>query len=457
MPELLLGAGKEQVVSVALTELVSTIDEVIITDEANPRKPLNEMAAVSTKLLPINEARRQASSLQDPARIVSAYAGVTGDDYLENSIVIRGNSSRGLLWRLEGVEIPNPNHFAEEGAASGGVSIISAHMLADSDFITSAFPARYGNALSGVLDLRLRNGNAEKREYSVQAGTMGLDIGLEGPLLKGTQASYLFNYRYSLFSLLKGTPVAIGSRNQATQFQDASFKLHFPTRSLGTFSFFGTGGISKYAIDSVTATGQNKSDVGVVGISHQFQINTGTSVYTVLSFSGTRIGQYRQFLDTQADTASSYFEEAFAKGYARASVSIHKKWNASHLLEAGSTLTQLSYSLKDTYQPALATGRPFSLFDDQGKAPLLQNYVSWRYRAGYKWTFTGGLHGMYFGLTRRTSVEPRAGFIWQLTHTHSLHGGALNHCSITLPASSYQIKHKFSTTAIWTSPKPVIM
>jgi hypothetical protein len=200
LPELLIGTGKENIITVQLTELISSISEVIITDEAVRMESLNEMAAVSTKLLPMTVAKRYASSLQDPARIVSAYAGVTGDDYLENSIVIRGNSSRGLLWRLEGVEIPNPNHFADEGSASGGVSIMSANVLADSDFITSAFPARYGNALSGVLDLRLRNGNTEKQEYTIQAGTMGIDLAAEGPFKKGLKASYMVNYRYSMFS-----------------------------------------------------------------------------------------------------------------------------------------------------------------------------------------------------------------------------------------------------------------
>ncbi len=178
---LLVGAGAETVLPVELTEAVTPMAEVVVTDAANRLEPLDGMATVSARPLPMAEAKRYAASLNDPARITSGYAGVSGDDYLENALVVRGNSSRGLLWRLEGVEIPNPNHFADEGASGGGVSIVSAHMLANSDFLTGAFPARYGNALSGVLDLRLRNGNSEKREYAVQAGTMGLDVALEGP------------------------------------------------------------------------------------------------------------------------------------------------------------------------------------------------------------------------------------------------------------------------------------
>ncbi len=430
LPQLLVGTGKELVVSAELTEQVAQMGEVVVTDEANRMEPLNEMTAVSTRLLPISEAKRQASSLRDPARIVSGYAGVTGDDYLENSLVIRGNSSRGLLWRLEGVEIPNPNHFTEEGSASGGVSIISANLLADSDFITGAFPARYGNALSGVLDLRLRNGNAEKREYAVQVGTMGLDVALEGPLKKGWRASYLLNYRYSLFSLLNRVGFVNHLTNQATHFQDATFKINFPTRRLGIFSVFGTGGLSSYAIDSALTTGQNESDVGVLGISHQFQINSSTSIHTVFSLSGTRIGQFRQWAKPGTDSSFHTSGENFAKGYARASVLLYKKWNASHLLEGGFTLSQLSYNFRDKAHGDGISGSHLSLFDDQGKAALVQSYLSWRYRIGEKWTLVSGLHGLYFGLNQRVSFEPRTGVTWQFHPNHSLHAGVGVHSRI---------------------------
>jgi hypothetical protein len=300
---------------------------------------------------------------------------------------------------------------------------MSANMLADSDFITSAFPARYGNALSGVLDLRLRNGNAEKQEYTIQAGTMGLDLAVEGPFKKGAKASYLVNYRYSMFSLLNRTSFAIQTKNQATHFQDATFKIYVPTSHLGTFSVFGTGGLSNFATDSVTATGQNQSDVGVLGLAHQFQFNASTSVHTVLSLSGTRIGQYRQFSPVNTDSSSQYAEEDFRKGYARASVLFYKKWKASHLLEAGLTLSQLSYNFRDYHQPENATSRSSSLFDDSGKAGLVQSHLSWRYRLGDKWTVITGVHALYFGLTQRTSLEPRAGLTWQFHPKHSLHGG----------------------------------
>lgn len=156
--------------------------------------------------------------------------------------MIRGNTPNGLLWRMEGVDIPNPNHFANVGAASGGISIFSAQLLANSDFLTGAFPAEYGNALSSVFDLKLRRGNNAKRENTIQAGVLGIDISSEGPFSKRYKGSYLFNYRYSTLGLLSRIGVNIGPG--VTTFQDFSFNVYLPTHKLGTLTLFGFGGLA---------------------------------------------------------------------------------------------------------------------------------------------------------------------------------------------------------------------
>jgi hypothetical protein len=419
---LLVGAGSETVLPVELTEAVTPMAEVVVTDAANRLEPLDGMATVSARPLPMAEAKRYAASLNDPARITSGYAGVSGDDYLENALVVRGNSSRGLLWRLEGVEMPNPNHFADEGASGGGVSIVSAHVLAHSDFLTGAFPARYGNALSGVLDLRLRNGNAEKREYAVQAGTMGLDVALEGPFRKGKGASYLVNGRYSLFSLLNRAGFNVGNANTATRFGDAAFKLHFPAGRGGVFSVFGVGGLSGYHLDSVYVTGRNRSDMGVVGVSHGWQAGPTTSLRTVLSLSGTRIGSDRT--PSPGDNPVEMHRDDFRKSFARASVTLHKKLSARHLLEAGVTYSHLAYRFRDSRE-ATPGGQwqDGTLFDDAGNTALVQGYLSGQYRLGEQLTLTGGLHALYFGLNGHTSAEPRAGLTWKFRPNQALRVG----------------------------------
>ncbi|MEM8888859.1 MAG: carboxypeptidase-like regulatory domain-containing protein, partial [Bacteroidota bacterium] len=203
LPNVEVTAGKEVVLELQMTERVETLDAVTITDAQSKANSINEFSTLSARTLTIEEASRYAASIADPARQAQNFAGVAnaGDD-IYNDIVIRGNSPRGLLWRLEGIEILNPNHFASLGSSGGAVSMLSSNVLRASDFFTGAFPAEYGNALSGVFDLRFRTGNNEKREMTFGAGFMGLEFAGEGPFRKDSDASYLFNYRYSTLSIL---------------------------------------------------------------------------------------------------------------------------------------------------------------------------------------------------------------------------------------------------------------
>jgi hypothetical protein len=200
LPNILVNSGKEVVLTIPIDEDITQLDEIVIRPDLEKNKPLNEMATVSTRAFSVEETRRFAAAVNDPARAAVSFAGVVSADDGSNSISIRGNSPFGLLWRMEGVDIPNPNHFADVGSSGGGISILSSQLLANSDFSTGAFPAEYGNALAGVFDLNLRKGNNEKHEYTVQAGFLGMDVAMEGPFAKNYRGSYLINYRYSTLS-----------------------------------------------------------------------------------------------------------------------------------------------------------------------------------------------------------------------------------------------------------------
>ena len=208
LPNVIVNSGKEVVLTIAIEEDVMQMQELVITATEKDRA-LNDMSVVSARTFSVEETRKFAAAVNDPARMVTSFAGVVSADDGNNSISIRGNSPFGLLWRMEGVDIPNPNHFANAGTAGGGISILSSQLLANSDFSTGAFAAEYGNALSGVFDLRLRKGNNEKNEYTFQAGFLGTDIAAEGPLGKN-KGSYLINYRYSTLTLLSKMGVPIG-------------------------------------------------------------------------------------------------------------------------------------------------------------------------------------------------------------------------------------------------------
>jgi len=180
--QLLVTAGKETVLEIALTEAVGTLQTVVVSGQAKPGEALNEMATVSARSFSVEETGRYAAGIFDPARMAMNFAGVSGGNDLSNEIVVRGNTPRGLVWRLEGIEVPNPNHFGGMGSGGGAISMLSSSTLATSDFYTAAFPSEYGNAISGVFDIKLRKGNEERREYAVMVGLLGIEAWLKGPL-----------------------------------------------------------------------------------------------------------------------------------------------------------------------------------------------------------------------------------------------------------------------------------
>jgi len=265
MDNLLIGTGKEILLDIEIVESVIQMKELVINANQTRPAPINKLAVVSARSFTTEETKRYAVSLGDPGRLASAYAGVSGGDDTTNELVIRGNSPRGLLWMLEGIEIPSPSHFASEGSASGGISMLSTNVMSRSDFFTGAFPSQYGNALSGVFDINLRRGNNEKREHTLQAGLLGLDLATEGPFTRGKQSSYLVNYRYSTLAILDGIGLQLLEENEENIFQDLSFKINLPTEKLGRFSVFGLGGLSKEEEAFNNFFCFETSDMGVVG------------------------------------------------------------------------------------------------------------------------------------------------------------------------------------------------
>ncbi|MGE3824208.1 MAG: carboxypeptidase-like regulatory domain-containing protein, partial [Bacteroidia bacterium] len=248
LSQVLVGSGKEIVLEIMLEESVKKLDEVVIKSREEGNEAVNEMATVSSRSFSVEQTGKFAASGDDPARLAMSFAGVATQDDLFNEIVIRGNSPRGLLWKLEGVEIPNPNHLSQEGGNGGAVSMLSNNVLGASDFYTSAFPAEYGNASSGVFDLHMKKGNNEKREYAVQLGTLGLEAAVEGPFVKGKKSSYLINYRYSTLAVIEATGYKI-TGDIRIGFQDINYNFFFPTKKQGTFTVFGVGGLSWSKLD----------------------------------------------------------------------------------------------------------------------------------------------------------------------------------------------------------------
>jgi hypothetical protein len=220
-----VNSGKELVLNIPLMERIVTKEEIVVTARKKG-EVINEMAVLSAQQFSVEETNRYPGSRMDPARMASNFAGVQGSDDSRNDIVVRGNSPLGVVYRVEGIDIPNPSHFAVSGSTGGPVSILNNKILGNSDFFMSAFPAEYGNSTSGVFDLKLRNGNNNQHEFTGQFGLFGTEVLAEGPMGASGNASYLVMGRYSSLALFQKIGVSIGT-DAVPIYGDGAFKFNW--------------------------------------------------------------------------------------------------------------------------------------------------------------------------------------------------------------------------------------
>ncbi len=408
--------GKETDITIEMEEQLLASKEVVVRGKSEQFDPLNPFAVNSARSFSVEETQRYAAAANDPARMASAFAGVAvpGDD--NNTIVIRGNAPNGLLWRLEGIDIPNPNHFSNAGATGGAISVLSAQVLGSSDFFTGAFPAEYGNALSGVFDLKLRKGNTERQEFTFQAGLLGLEAAMEGPLHAGRQkGSFLFNYRFSSLYLLSKMGIEIG--DVKTKFQDISFNTWLTTGKFGDLSFFGVAGISAEKLpgqpDSVVWRRRPdqrfnslfRADMGVLGLSHQMRWGN-THWKQVLAWSGgNNIDQFERYRDDYTLQPISILEHR-QKRLTYSSVLNHK-FSARHFIRGGCYATAHHFQLAQSiFNPVI--DRAVETINRKGKTATLNAFFQWQYRPVEQLTFNTGIHTFFLFLNGKKSIEPRA-------------------------------------------------
>lgn len=431
LQEIFVGSSKDVLVNISIAEKIDSLGDVNVGIAKG--EPLNQMAIVSTRSFSVEETKRYAASISDPARMAQVFAGVMSNDDSSNEIVIRGNTPNWMQWRLEGVEIPSPNHFSEEGYTSGAVSILSADMLATSDFYTSAFPAEFGNALSGVFDLRLRSGNNEEHEFSGQAGILGFDFSAEGPFKKGYSGSYLANVRYSSLALLDKVNIHI-AENALPSYQDLSFKFNLPTQNAGTFSLWAIGGKSKVLeeflpeqIPDQVPNGYSdftRTGMYAMGLTHTIFPDQYSFLRTVISNSYNYSAQVYELLNRNRERQLQ-LEDELQNDAIRVSSVYNRKLSAAFTLRAGITLNNTGYS----YQSIIAddNGGLQTFLNGEGRTNLFQGYVQGKFKMTDQLSTTFGLHYAYFALSNDHSVEPRLGASLQLENQQKLSFGFGRH------------------------------
>ncbi len=453
-----LTSGKELVLKIELEENVVTTQTVVVTGTPRKDQTINKMATVSARSFSVEETERFAGSLGDPSRMVANYAGVMSTNDSRNDIVIRGNSPAGLLWRLEGIEIPNPNHFGAAGTTGGPVSMLNNNLLTNSDFFTSAFPAEYGNATSGVFDLKMRTGNNQKREYVGQIGFNGFELGAEGPFSKEKGSSYLANYRYSTLGVFNMMGIKVGVGEAIPQYQDLSFKMDFPRTKLGKFSVIGIGGLSYIKLhDSEKALLKENedanydfggvdldfgSDMGVIGVSNLYFFDENTRLQTNVSVLGSRMTTYIDSLlfDEEGAIIQNSNYEFYAANFSEvkysASTTLKNKISSKDNYGIGLIFDIYDISYVDSVIDHNLPGGFRKTIDIDGNMSLLRGFIQWQHRFNDLLTLNSGIYSQFLDLTGEIVAEPRIGLKWSLNQTNSLNFGAGMH-SRTIARQNY--------------------
>jgi hypothetical protein len=425
-----LNSAKELFLDINLIESAVMIEgDITVIAKKRGNEPLNAAALVSTRSFSVEETQRYAASANDPGRMAMSFPGVQPSRDSRSDIVVRGNSTVGLLWRLEGIDIPNPNHFARRGTSGGGITIFSTSLLGNSDFSTGAFPAEYGNAFSGVMDIKFRNGNKEQREYTFRAGLLGLDFSTEGPIKKG-RSSYLINYRYSTLGILNQLGIfLVGPRTDNT-FQDFSFVLNSSSKNnKHLFKLWGIGGLSRETFntngnpeDWETFSDREQynftTDMGAVGLAHTWLIDDKSFLKTTIAGMGQKIDVQDDTV-TLANIPTQINKEVFTNGRYSLATHYSRKISPQVTMKAGAFVSNLMYDL-EWDSTSYVTNINRQIIDVQDNTFLLQPWVQMRYRPNTKLSFNAGLHFMYLALNNTSSIEPRLSMRYELADNQSI-------------------------------------
>jgi hypothetical protein len=430
---LVVTAGKELILTVELEENVQALTEVKVSG-VGKEKQNGESAFVSARTLLMSDTRRFAGSRNDPARMVTGLAGVVSNNDFRNDIVVRGATPNGILWQLEGISIPNPNHFGNNGGTGGPVSMLNNNVLDKSDFLTGAFPAQYGNAQSGVFDLRMRNGNSDKREYVAQIGLNGFEFGAEGGIGK-KGASFLANYRYSVLDVMNKLGISAGVGVAVPRYQDLNFKLHFPfnvANSINIFGLFGKSGIDispesldKNNTQNIVPLGvRNASNTSIIGLQWKHYLSMRTSTIFTLTYSNVHENTSTDSLNIKQNEFQNSYNNDLSESRLTGMFQFRHKFSSQNDIGLGLTYIQNGFQLEDSVR-FVNQGQGFNiLHKNLNKTSQIQSYAFWQHRFNREFSSHLGFHVESLNIIQKPSFEPRFGLKYRLSDTETLSFGA---------------------------------
>lgn len=459
VPNVLVTAGKEVVLDLALVASVEALREAVVTRETKKDRPQNELAKVSARTFSLEEVTRYSGGRNDVARLATNFAGVSAANDSRNDIVVRGNSPTGLLWRVEGLPVGTTNHFATLGTTGGPVSALNTNLLRTSDFLTGAFPAEYGNANAAVFDVRFRSGNNEKHELTAQMSAFsGAELMAEGPLDRAKGSSYLVSGRYGIAG------VAATGTSATPYYQDIAFKLDLGRTKLGRIELFGMGGSSRIdflgaEIDSTdlfadpSVDSYFRNQLGLAGINHFVKLDDRSYLRTTVGATYLRTtfdqDNYTDTLGGQTGLKYRATEVEDREQRYTVSSQYNRKFSPRFNLRAGvvAEVYDITSGVRDRdnrsgLPDANDDGIPdrFVQVRDVDETTLLtQLYAQGEYKVTDDLSLTAGVHGQQLAFNNDVMVGPRAGVSWQfrpdqrISFGYGLHGQV-----VSFPVLFYQ-------------------
>lgn len=407
-----------------LTFSQQTSDKIIDIDSVTVRPKnifLSEEGGV-TKVSP-SILTQVPGSIRDPLRMLPMIAGVQNVGDERNDLVVRGNTPIGINWYMNGIEIFNPNHYSFSGNSGGVVSTLNADMLGTGLFYKGAFPAQYGNVLSGIYDMSLRTGSSQFFRHSAYVSNLDVNVNSEGYFYRKSKSSYIVGLRVSNIALIdkiySGYRELLGG---IPNLYDGSFQLNFPFSS-GTLSIWGIGGDSN--IDINAKNGINTSFLNIKN--HTFNASAGINFDTKISDKlECNVRCVSSFLNVSNDGKHFYYTgegglpvEIFEDREKKVAIMTQIQYEPikSLVWKTGITANlQSSMVINDERQYP----EDSLFYYDYKKSYVLINAfstLSYRFK---NFRFDGGLHYFHFVMNNRFSIEPRLGVNYYIYKNHTV-------------------------------------
>ncbi|MEZ4722248.1 MAG: TonB-dependent receptor [Flavobacteriales bacterium] len=291
--------NKPVFVNIEMSEDSRMLEEVEITGSAFVKR---EEAPVSMRTIGVSEIERNPGGNRDISRVIQSLPGVASPPSFRNDIIIRGGAPNENRFYLDGIEVPNINHFATQGASGGPVGLINVQFIREVEFYSAAFPADRGNALSSVFDFSLKEGNPEKLKSNITIGSSDYGLTLDGPL--GKKTNYIFSLRRSylqfLFTALKLPFLPI--------YNDGQYKIKHRINAKNEVTLLGLGALDQFEINEKANDGvtdqetleRNQYILGNIAANDQWSYTVGAAYKHFADHSFQQVVISRNHLDNRA-------------------------------------------------------------------------------------------------------------------------------------------------------------